>query len=1545
VDNDKNHNHIDVVLAPELNLSFYQNSVPVLREVAVSNDGEESLQEVELTLLSEPAFIKPKNWRIDAIKPGQRYRVTDLDVVLDGALLGRLTEAETAQATLVLKAGDKTVAHLDKVIRLLPRNQWGGIGHMPELIAAFVQPNEPTVERLLKKAAEILRKHGKSGALNGYEGGPKRAWDLTSAIWAALGSMGLDYSLPPASFERAGQKIRSPSQIADAGIATCMDTTLFFCAALEQCGLNPLIVFTHEHALAGVWLKGGEFTTVVVDDITALRKREKLRELVLFETTLVTQRPCPSLKRAVELGAQRISENEEARFELAIDIRRARLQRIKPLASEGVITRPGEDVELDEDLEPVFEEAPDLPDDEITRSEEAEPVEPRDRLDRWQRKLLDLSLRNSLLNFRTKKRAIKLDAPDPGQIEDLLADGHVLKLLPRPDLMDGTDLRSRTIHEARAREDVHRTHALEALKRKELMVSLPKDELESRLVELYRFARANLQEGGANTLFLALGFLSWTRDTNDPTRYRAPLILIPVTLQRRSVRSGFSLRLHDDEPRFNPTLIEMLRQDFRLELPVTQGELPRDDHGLDITGMWNSVAQAIKDVRGWEVVEDVVLSTFSFAKYLMWKDLVDRTNQLKQNPVVKHLIDTPRESYSSGVTFPEPHTLDRTYGPEQVFCPLPADSSQLSAVLAAASGRDFVLIGPPGTGKSQTIANLISQCLAEKKTVLFVSEKMAALNVVFRRLCDIGLGDFCLELHSNKARKADVLQQLGRAWEAKGAVEAEEWGWKTVRLKALRDQLNRFVEQLHCKRRNGLSAFGAIGRIVAHSDMPRIGLSWPSADIHDEGDLFKLKELAEKLDINAQQVGGIADSPLASISFGEWSPSWQQSLLDAARALTSATGYLKKSAAILFETTGVSEFPLDGPRREGLFLLVRALPEAAGRDWRFALRSDVRTISEELQKGLQLLARHEETRSQLSSFWPVDVVHNIKRGLDRIDQHRQITAQLSGEYSSEVSGIDVAQLRIDWDKAEKSSWPLNRVRYHRVRSVLAAVVEGGHDLDLPGDLDRLITLRELEAEIAALAGLSRETSDLWAGLETRVDDMMAALRFQKVLCSASDGQEWTEDGIEAVADGRCGSAMTADLERLRSLRSLEGEISKLQHLHGKTSGLWCGLDTRAEEAERALGFQGTLSSAIGMIATTPESLGNIRTPLERLLGDANALLSGPILGAGAAYCENLERFRAALKDFSVTIGASELEIHTKVGDTPESINEACAGILRLEPKLRAWCAWRKVREEAAVSGLAPLIVAIESGAVEPGRVSESFKNDYARWWLNAVVDEDEVLRGFVSAEHEKCVVDFRAVDDRLIELTRDYVRAGLCSSLPDQKDSDKSSEWGVLRHEMQKKKRHLPLRVLIGRIPSAITRLAPCLLMSPLSIAQYLSTETPLFDIVVFDEASQIPVWDAIGAMARGKQVVMVGDPKQLPPTSFFDRAESELDQEDVEDDLESVLDECLGASLPTLNLMWHYRSRHESLITFSNKRYYGGGLVTFPSPNTQDKAVSLHLA
>jgi hypothetical protein len=289
----------------KLNLADFQNAVPALRELAVVNEGDLPLQQLSLQLVSEPAFIKPRTWRLESVAAHGTYALTDLDVALDGALLSRLTEAEPAVLRLELRSGPQAevlLARHEHTVELLARNQWGGLGHLPEMVAAFVQPNDPAVDRILKGAAQALEAGGKSGAINGYELGPQRAWELASAIWTAVLRKKLNYALPPASFEHAGQKIRGAGQVLDAGLATCLDLALLFASCLEQAHLNPLLVFTRGHAFVGLWLGPQEFSTAVVDDVTAVRKRLKLQELVVFEATLAAQGQAVAFSQAIAQG-------------------------------------------------------------------------------------------------------------------------------------------------------------------------------------------------------------------------------------------------------------------------------------------------------------------------------------------------------------------------------------------------------------------------------------------------------------------------------------------------------------------------------------------------------------------------------------------------------------------------------------------------------------------------------------------------------------------------------------------------------------------------------------------------------------------------------------------------------------------------------------------------------------------------------------------------------------------------------------------------------------------------------------------------------------------------------------------------------------------------------------------------------------------------------------------------------------------------------------------------------------------------------------------
>lgn len=1648
--------NIEATLAKRLNLADFINAVPVIRELAIANDTDRDAKELDLVISAEPPFLKSKLWRVDAVAAGQRMRIKDCDITLDGQLLGRLTEAENALVTLRLQTREAEpilLAEHSSVLELLPRNQWGGLTSLPDMAAAFVQPNDPAIDKLLKQAAGLLRTSGKEAAINGYGSGTKHAWEITSAIWSAVGALGLDYVLPPASFENLGQKVRSPSQIVDSGIGTCLDLALLFAALLEQAGLNPLLVFTQGHAFVGVWLKSEEFTTSVVDDITALRKRVKLKEMVLFEATLTTQRSSPKFSYAAERGFEQIAESEEHEFELAVDIRRARLQRIKPLSSNEAIANSAA-AEMSVVAVPILEDAPELPEDIGQPDTNTMPETPEDRLVRWQRKLLDLSLRNNLLSFKGGKKSLQLDAPEPGQLEDLLAEGHALKLLPRPDLMDGNDPRNQAIHQAREQENVRREHALDALVRKEIFIKCPPNELDTRLVELYRSARASLIENGANTLYLALGFLSWTRSQDDPKRYKAPLILLPVSLERRSARSGFSLKLHDDEARFNPTLIEMLRQDFHLDLKIPEGELPKDDHGLDVAGIWRTVASAIRDIAGWEVVDDAYIAMFSFAKHLMWKDLVERTEQLKQNAVVRHLIETPREPFASEINFLNLRTLDDEVTPQDTFCPLPADSSQLAAVMAAAKGKDFVLIGPPGTGKSQTIANLIAQCLAERKRVLFVSEKMAALDVVYRRMRAIGLGDFCLELHSSKARKTEVLEQLRKSWDAQGECDPDEWRREAVRLGQIRSSLNNYVTRLHRCHLNGLSVFAAIGQVVSGKDFPDLHFQWPSCNEHNAEDLAQLRELAERLDVNAQNVGEdqFIHGPLLAITNTEWTPSWQAKVTETAAAVIKSSEHLLSVGGDYIRALGFPVLQLNRTTRNALAVLARTLPQAYGHDWRFVLRPDAKSIVESLQAGLDFISRHKQNKSALASPWALTVVDHVTEGGQLLRQSRQLKAELSPPWSTESRGrfiaaigklrernkviselslkyraelfdIDAVTLQQEWSVVEKSVWPLGWIRRRALIKKLKSYSDDEGAPNLGQDIKRLVKIHVLKNEVIATAKFHTTADDIWSQLRTDLEAAEAAIEFQRWLSSAAAGDVATLEGaLDLVAAGRCGQGIKTDyvrikdlqkinarllelaylgeatdgvwqgystdleaietaqklqavvravvsdqpwqlesssiidaggcgsiaqenVKKLREMLRLETEIHSLRPLAEKTAGLWSGLSSNTAELQEAIKFHNSMAAVLTKIATTTDLLIAIRAPIERLLGEGNLLLesSGSVASLGQGFVAGWTHYQNAFSEFAKeALRNSEAEA-THNEHAPDELAEICRNISQSAPKLKNWCAWNKARAAAVAVGLVSLVDGIEKRSVAVNSVRKVFEMNYCRWWLNAVVDSDEILLNFVSAEHEKRIRDFNELDKHFTTLTRSWVRAQLCAELPAQDSVSKNSEWGLLCYEMQKKSKHLPLRDLMGRSPTAITTLSPCLLMSPLSVAQYLSPEVANFDIVIFDEASQIPVWDAVGAIARAKQVVMVGDPKQLPPTSFFDRAETDSEDTDVEADLESILDECIGANLPTLKLSWHYRSQHESLIAFSNHRYYEGRLVTFPSPYIEDKAVSFH--
>jgi very-short-patch-repair endonuclease len=1413
---------LSIDCAARITFASAQNAVPMLRAIEIHHDGDAPLHDLTLALQARPPFCRAKRWHIDHIPPGGKLSVGDRELTLDLDFLARLNEAEQGQLICTLNRDEAAIAEQVVPVEILARDQWGGLGDMAQLLAAFVLPNDPAVAPLLKTASRLLEQAGHSGALDGYQtGDPARAYMLTAAIWSAVTGLGLTYAEPPASFERTGQKVRDPGRIADEGLATCLDSALLFAAAIEAAGLHPVVIFTAGHAFAGVWLVNRTFTSVTEPDITELRKAIAGHELLVFETTLATQRPVAGFEQAVERGKIQLDEAREASFDQAIDISRARAARIRPLASHR--ERQAQAIAATAEVAPAT--LPQAPDFGLLPGEQTEelPATPQGRIERWQRKLLDLSLRNRLLNFADTKQTVPFVCPDVPRLEDLLAAGKKLRIISLPD-ENPIGQRDAELHREQTGEDITRAFALAALDRGEVCVSLGGRDMAARLTTLFRKAKSDLAEGGTNTLFLAAGFLRWKKRAEDERVYRAPLLLLPVKLERRSSQSVFFLSHHEDDVRINATLLQFLERDFGLRIPLQDGELPTDDHGIDLPRTFAMLRHAVRDVPGFEVVEELALSTFSFAKYLMWKDLVDRTDSLRQNRLVRHLIDSPETPFAVGNgDFPEPKDIDRRHSPAELVTPLPADSSQLAAVVAASQGHDFVVIGPPGTGKSQTIANMIAHCLAHGKSVLFVAEKSAALDVVYRRLRHYGLADACLELHSSKADRRSVIRQLGDAWDRAAEDARQEWVRITDQLEVHRNQLMAYVEALHAPGTQGFSVFEAIGQVVGKK--PACELRFASHDAHDADSFRALEALAAAA---GRTYPVIAECHgLDFVTRDDWSFGWQTELASRVGALQAAAQALAAAAEALARTLGLP--PDQAYPRQRLHALSRftAIAEkTAGQEFHIALQPSV----SELRTGFETLASN----------------------LDALHQHRR---QLAADYpDAEIPRIPVDTLEQDWREAGTRFWPFSTMRRRRVRKLLQTYASAG----TANPATDLAPLRSIQAAVGAIAASPLAALPVFNGPNTDIGN-------------------------------------------------LRGYLADVGELRAAISGLLALNPNRA---------------------TLKATLASLLTPS----GDASP--ANPALRDFAAATI---RFDAARDTLAEHTGG------TPADDSLHALQQALDTLREQQHRLQDWTKWSAVRRQAIERGLEPLITALEDGRIS--EAAAAFRTAYLHWWLPLALDASPVLRGFAHWEHEDRIARFRALDDAMQRLASAQVRHAVAHDLPPRDGVARRSELGTLRHQLGLQRPSISIRRLIAEMPESFTQLTPCVLMSPLSVAQYLPPDHAQFDMIVFDEASQITTWDAVGAIARGTQSIIVGDPKQLPPTNFFGRSNDDEDAEleVFEKDLPSILDEAAAAGLRTHQLDWHYRSRDEALIAFSNHHYYGNRLITFPSPSTGADALVRH--
>lgn len=1430
-----------------LGYASIQNAIPVVRAIRLHNPAAEAVEKIEVLISCNPSFARGMHLRFERLAPGESRSVSPLDLQPDHAFLSDLNEGLSARIDARVLASGQELANTSRAVEVLAYDQWAGTRALPELLAAFCMPNNPAIDELIGKASKLLRAQHSELSMNGYQSKSRDVvWKQVSALYSAIAAESLQYAEPPASFTSDGQKIRTPDRILEGRVATCLDLAMLFASCLEQAGLRPVILMKEGHAWVGVWLHEACFPDPLTDDVQAVRKRVDSGELLVFETTAVAhhQSHRPSLRIAMEQGQEHLLD--EQAFGYAIDIHRARELQIRALPSRhNYLSRQ---TAPETEAPPAIEPTPQLPplDPELLAPIDV-PVSdtPEGRLASWKSKLLDLTLRNRLLNFKSTKSTLALIAPDLGRFEDALADGLEFTIRALPELMEGSDPRMAEVHMQRSGKSPVEQMALQALANKELLVRVPQTELDGRLLEIHNTARTNLEEGGANTLYLALGFLRWTEVAKAETTQMAPILLVPVTLTRQSVRSGFRLHRHDDETIVNPTLLQLLRTKFELNLPGMDTP-PTDDKGVDVAKVLQTFRLAVREIAQWEVLEQACLGIFSFTKFLMWKDLQDRTEQLKGNRVVKHLIEHPGEAFArEGGGEAREHLDD--FMPQEILAPLLMDSSQLRALCAVDSGHDLVLEGPPGTGKSQTITNLIAHSLAKGKTVLFVSEKMAALEVVHRRLSQIGLGPFCLELHSSKAKKTEVIQQLGKVLEIAAERTVDDWDREAERLQRLRGELNDLVAALHKDYPNGLTVFDAIGTCISHAGEEASRMPWADPLTHDRDALDTLRETTRRMAAMAGDLGQLQGHPLSQIGHAEWSPSWQDELLEAASALDRTIQKLRDIAATIERDVGIPTRGLD-------LQSYREVDRLA----------DVMLAAPKVPVGVARAARDPGTQTKL-------------RALAQHGQARAAAWKQVGEgWTAALAKLNAVELQASWSQANAAWWP---------KAVFAKRAM----------LNKLSSFRD---------GTKRPTAQ-------QVGTMLTALP------AVNDEDQFLR-------------SMQADAEALldEQYRGIDTPWESLAHYQA-----W------------AQSFQ---DAVVRVSAGQPEPAWSTR--LHALVGSGRALLdaSAPVGSALLAYRDTWREFEQGLRK------VEELARPTEPLQGParaQGALERIQGILNTwrmhSRQLQPWSLWRKVRDAAIAQGLQDLVLALETGQVPLAGIVEHFEFSYQNWWLKKTIDREPALREFSSADHERKIREFRAADERFQHLTEAYIRVLLSQRVPTMGAvlTGVDTEYGRLKRELQKQRRHMPIRQLMQGLPSLLPRLKPCLLMSPLSVAQYLDAGYAPFDLVVFDEASQIAVWDAVGAIARGRQLVVVGDPKQLPPTNFF--AKASQDDEDAPDmtqvhDLESILDECLGAGMNQLSLEWHYRSRHESLITFSNAHYYESRLITFPSPVTDDVAVRL---
>lgn len=1315
-----------------------------------------------------------------------------------------------------------------------------------------------------------------------------------------------------------------------------------------------------------------------------------------------------------------------------------------------------------------------------------------DKLDRARTELLDLSARNRLLNMPKSGKAAKtIEVVDEISAEIfrlLITESKAFTFLPGtpsrkaaspddpPVEGDDPEEESDIIQELALPEDDALDERGIAGRHSDtkFQTRFTPEGLQKRLLDLYYDAKTLEDEQGVNVLYLTLGALRWVDPTDKKNIRRAPLLLLPVSLERGSAGERFRLRARPEDFATNLSLETFLDRLHGIRLPEI------DTEGFDPKAYFDIVAQAIEGKEGWGVEPDVILlGFFSFAKFMMYRDL-DPANwpdgaSITDRPLLKSLL---ADGFEAGeALYPDNISIDPIIAPADLHHILDSDSSQSLAVHEVRRGRNLVIQGPPGTGKSQTIANLIAAAIADGRTVLFVAEKMAALEVVKRRLDASGVGAACLELHSHKANKKAVLEEIRRTWE-NGAPRTGDIGSLNARLGDLRDELNGHAARMHAVHQpSGLTPYQVQGQLVrlrAAGEEPNdIALDAPeswTAEAFAERHAV-LRELAERV----EEIGTPAAHLWHGVRITGITPMEGERLakrLGAAAAESAALDEAAEGLAALLGTappeTRAAADPLIATARR-----ITAAPLSPAALATPAWHDDPAQMLEIVAAGERLAAARESLAGRVTAeAWQVGT------GAD----HQTLSALPAATHAADFAAIaELADALPDALDAGLSLAALLGEDPPRTVDALATLTEAATAVvgapplapqalaapvwdDLPGaPADLVAALDRLQSAKAALDGKLTESAweaDLSPSRATLASHGSGLFRFlsgewrranrlvRTYLCQPDQPLTQTLAQLDQLQKGRAARAEVqrddslgreafgapwrgersdlatlsaavtwarglgqngrlvrqiiarepdpAALARLLPRLAAAPRLRDLDRRLGALLGPAAPDMTAPERARLAVALTASEAATQALLTPPPPTLGE---RLERLATlDEGRIAAQQIAGADAlaaagfgalwqGEASDWPRLRAAgnwvranadilplaaaiadrerlktladsiesrwpglVSDTEALAADLDLDLAARFGAPLDSVlSHRLTGTLqdwsRGGESLFRWTAYRDRAERGRALGCAQLVDRLTDGSLSPARVIPAFEMAYYEALHDALIRREPELGRFDGSLHSRKVAEFADLDQRRIRVSADETVKAHYSRVPPREGSA-IGPLGTLRNELQKKRGHMPIRKLIERAAPALQALKPVFMMSPLSVAQFLPAGLIDFDLLVMDEASQIQPVDALGAVARARQVVVVGDPRQLPPTAFFSRLTSGGSDDDDDgasvSDIESILGLFTARGLPMAMLRWHYRSRHQSLIAVSNRQFYENKLFVVPSPYTAEAGMGL---